>query len=487
MKKLLFLLFVAHAATAQPPTPAQVPAPAQVQQVIATANLPGIQLIYTHGDSTMAYNLGSIGAGSKQPVTTNTIFEAASLSKSVFAYIVLRLYDRGLINLDAPLLPLLGSYPRFDPNDPRYGRITARMVLRHTTGLPNWGDSAGARLLFPPDSTFSYSGEGYVFLQRVVEKITGKTLNELAQEEVFTPLKMTSTSYCWIPKFDSVSAFGHDSSQIKRHQNQNAAYSLLTNAHDYTIFLQALAAGRGLKPKTHRMMLAPSIAARWFNHPVTEATGNIAWALGVSIQHAEPEPYEGFPWYRPLGQAFWHWGDNGSFKAFYIVFPETHETLVYFVHDYRGLFVTQELYDLFFVKDAKKHPCWAIRWSGEGYSKPWSMDTLRTTAEKANFDPDTLRQLAGKPNFQLTENDLNEYGFLLMDESRLKEAAAIFKLNLRLHPESANAFDSMAEAYEKLGEKTLALENFKRSYELNPKNDYAAKHIKDLQSSLQSK
>src|SRR6202012_5345020 len=97
----------------------------------------------------------------------------------------------------------VGTYERFDSTDSRYAKITARMVLRHTTGLPNWGDDKGAKLLFTPDSAFSYSGEGFQYLQRAVEKLTGKTLNEVAQQEVFTPLGMANSSYTWMERFDT--------------------------------------------------------------------------------------------------------------------------------------------------------------------------------------------------------------------------------------------------------------------------------------------
>jgi CubicO group peptidase (beta-lactamase class C family) len=75
-----------------------------------------------------------------------------------------------LIDLDKPLLSYIGKYDRFDTTDARYNKITARIVLKHRTGLPNWGNEKGAKLMFTPDSCFSYSGEGFVFLQKIIEK-----------------------------------------------------------------------------------------------------------------------------------------------------------------------------------------------------------------------------------------------------------------------------------------------------------------------------
>jgi CubicO group peptidase (beta-lactamase class C family) len=441
---------------------------ARLMEISRAVNVPGIQLIYTKNNKTEEYDLGLSGNGSDKKVTTNTIFESASLSKCVFAYAVLRLYDRGLIDLDKPLLSYIGKYARFDTTDARYNKITARIVLKHKTGLPNWGNEKGVKMMFTPDSCFSYSGEGFVFLQRVVEKITGKPLNQVANEEVFGPLNMTGSSYEWTNKFDTVSAFGNSAEQIKRHSNQNAAYSLLTNAHDYTVFLQALVNGTGLKPETQQLMLEKATPGNWFNHTAAEATNHIWWGLGVGIQENEK------------GRAIWHWGDNGDFKAFYIVFPATHESIVYFTHSNKGLFIAPEVIDLFLGKQTT----WAIKWIGEGYDSPYTIKSFRAGLMKRGFDhtAEITKSLKRKDtSFNLSEHDLNEFGFILMQQDKNSEALEIFKLNISLNPKSGDLYDSLAEAYVKLGDKKLAAENFKRCVELNPKNDYAAEQLKKLQ------
>jgi len=340
------------------------------------------------------------------------------------------------------------------------------MVLSHKTGLPNWSRPGPAKLMFPPDSCFSYSGEGFVFLQRTVEKITGKTLNELATEEVFVPLNMTNSSYEWTNKFDTVSAFGNGARQVKNHSNQNAAYSLLTNARDYNLFLQAVASGEGLKPATHQLMLAKATAGNWFMHKPTEAMNHIWWGLGIGLQENEK------------GKAFWHWGDNGTFKAFYIDFPDRHESLVYFTHEYRGLFIVPEVIDLFMGKQTT----WAIKWIEEGYNSPYS--AYNAELAKKGFDnaAGILTELKQKDaGFELSEGDINEFGFILLAKQRYNDAIQIFKLNISLNPGSGNLYDSLAEAYVKTGDKKLAMENFKKCLELNPKNEYAAEQLKKLQ------
>lgn len=427
-------------------------------------------MVCIKGNKVQNVNLGVISKGSDKKVTSNTVFEAASLSKCVFSYIVMRLYDRGMIDLDKPLMDYIGSYDHFDPNDPRYAKITARMVLRHTTGLPNWGRGKYAELIFTPDSTFSYSGEGFQYLQHVVEKLVQKPLNDIAQQEVFTPLGMTNSSYEWTAKFDTMAAFGNSPDAVNNHKKQMAAASLLTCAHDYAIFLQALIAGKGLKPETQKMMLSTSSNADWFHETIdANVKKHISWGLGVGLQESE------------TGKWLWHWGDNGDFKAFYIANPEKKEILVYFIYSRWGLHVTTDILNTFFPKQS----WWPCLWTGYQFHELESMKAFWAKMDKDGYDhaSEIAKEMKQKDiSFNLPEDDVNDLGFILMRNDKNQQAVNVFKFNLDAHPNSARAYDSLAEGYEAAGEKELAIKNFKRAVELNPKNDYAAERIKKLEN-----
>ncbi|MBS1500596.1 MAG: serine hydrolase [Bacteroidetes bacterium] len=462
MKKLLTalaLLLICYQAFAQE---------RQLVDIIKPYGIPGIQLVCIKGNKVQNFNIGLISKGSDKRVTSNTIFEAASLSKCIFSYIVMRLYDRGVINLDTPLAHYLGSYDRFDPKDLRYAKITARMVLRHTTGLPNWGDKY-AELIFTPDSTFSYSGEGFQYLQHVVEKLTGKPLNELAHREVFTPLGMTNSSYEWTEKFDTTAAFGNSEDAVNRHKKQMAAASLLTCATDYARFLQAMLAGQGLKPETQKMMFTTQSNADWYKHDIdSETKKHISWGLGVGLQGNE------------TGKWIWHWGDNGDFKAFYIANPETKEILVYFTYSQWGLHPTNDILNTFFPNQT----WWPCFWIGYQFHELARMKEFWSRLEAQGYDHavDIAQAMKQKDSgFNLPEDDVNDLGFILMRDNQYKEALEVFKYNLGEHPKSDNAYDSMGQAYTGLGEKDLAIENFKRAVQLNPKNTWSAERIKKLQ------
>src|SRR5262249_29626119 len=146
------------------------------------------------------------------PVTDRTIFEAASLSKPVFAYAVLQLMNAGAVSLDEPLSRFL---PGHMAADDRASLITGRHVLSHTTRLPNWrSETRPLRTYFAPGERFSYSGEGFVYLQRVVEQIVGGALEGIMNRLVFAPLGMASSSFVWQDRFEQDFAEPHDSGRV---------------------------------------------------------------------------------------------------------------------------------------------------------------------------------------------------------------------------------------------------------------------------------
>lgn len=205
--------------------------------------------------------------------TVETIFSAASFSKTVFAYIVLLLVEDGIIDLDKPLQQYLDKplqeYPNYADlkGDKQAGLITARMVLSHSTGFPNWRfltNDGKLGFMFEPGSRFSYSGEGISLLQLVVEQITGKGLEELSQELVFEPLGMEHTSYVWQETFEANYAVPHDQYErarmIKRRQKADAAGSMQTTAGDYAHFLLGILNAKGKRKTSMNTMLNSQIA-----------------------------------------------------------------------------------------------------------------------------------------------------------------------------------------------------------------------------------
>jgi len=331
-------------------------------RLLELASVPGLALAVVNGGRVWRGGFGRAIEDPAQAVSEETVFEAASLGKPVFAYAVLRLADAGLFDLDRPLYDYL---PIFDANNSRMRRVTARHVLSHTTGLPNWRKQPGP--LEPatdPGKEFSYSGEGFFYLQRVIEVVVDKPFARFMREEVLDPLDMRQSSYVWLPEFESRMAAGYDG-QEKRldvqsaigrrtlviaqewgkplsewryedsaraiplvnpqwpvlpiYMDPNAAGSLLTTVTDYAKYLRRLVArppipGLELLEATRRAMVTPQVRLNSALH----------WGLGWGIQRDEH------------GEVLWHWGANNSFRNFVIADPANGRAIVVLTNSENG-------------------------------------------------------------------------------------------------------------------------------------------------------
>ncbi|MGH9751671.1 MAG: serine hydrolase, partial [Blastocatellia bacterium] len=266
-------------------------------------------------------------AGAKLDDTT--VFAGASLSKTVFAYLVMVLAEEGFLDLDKPiqqyLTKPLPEYPGYADlaGDNRYRMITTRMLLGHTGGFPNlrsMSKDGRLRIQFEPGSRFSYSGEGIGLLQMVVESITRKNLETLAREKVFIPFGMSRTSYVWREAFATNVAAPHNefewAADPDRPTIANAGGSLTTTAHDYARFLAGILAAKGKRRQSVENMLAPivRINSRRMFAPNSQADAgandaiHLSWGLGWGMFQT------------PHGQAFFHTGHSTSAQNYTVVY-----------------------------------------------------------------------------------------------------------------------------------------------------------------------
>ena len=278
--------------------------------------VPGAALaIVRDGELVYSKGWGVQRAGESSPITEQTVFPAASLSKPVFAYGALMLVRDGMLDLDRSLSDYLKE--PYIQGDDRLQKITARMVLSHTTGFPNWrpgfwtGSPKPLKIQFEPGTKFRYSGEGYNYLQLVVENITGKELDIYMRDAVLNPLGMHDSRFVWDETFKFKTAIPHNRwgrAVDKWHWQPDktmGAATLFTTIEDYARFLSAMLLTadsyehtanptQKLSPKYLEKMLQPQIE---INH-------QLAWSLGWGLEQHEKD------WF------FLQWGDNPGIKHF---------------------------------------------------------------------------------------------------------------------------------------------------------------------------
>ena len=305
----------------------------EILAIMERAGIPAISCAILDGSS-VAYlrTFGVKDTNSQDPADEETVFAAASFSKTVFAYLVMLLAEDGLVDLDRPLQEYLSrplpDYPRYADlaGDDRYRLLTARMCLSHTTGFPNWRfftEDGRLQFLFEPGERHSYSGEGIDLLQMVVEEITGQGLESLARDRIFEPLAMTRTGYVWQDGWRDNLALPHDPDQRPRPFNErheaDAAGSMATTAGDYAKFLAALLQAEGPRRATVDEMLkaqVPNRHAGMFGPPSRETSDayaaiGLSWGLGFGRLDCGD-----------LGRAFFHTGHDTGIQNYTVTYAD---------------------------------------------------------------------------------------------------------------------------------------------------------------------
>ena len=445
-----------------------------VPQLLKDGDVPGLSMAVVRDGAVFWHrSWGVKDASTGAPIDDETIFEAASLSKPVFAYAVMKLVDAGVLDLDTPIVHYLpGDYVR----DPRGSQITPRNALSHTTGFPNWRNNDELKMYTAPGERFSYSGEGIVYLSKAVENVTGKTLNVVMKEQVFVPLGMTSSSYTWQERFEKRKAIGHDAGgapeHLKRPPEANAAASLQTTVLDYARFLAAVLDGKGLTKKTWTEMLRPQIFLDEAcmncvsNKPSGRLSKEVAWGLGWGIQLTAD------------GKSIWHWGDNGDFHAHVVGLPAQRTGLVVFTNGEGGHGIIP---DVIAAALGGAQPAIAMldyeRWDSP--SRTFYKDVLaRGDAAVGDYEA----RVQQDPKAALAENQINRVGYWLLGQKRLKESVTVFEINVAADPKSWNAYDSLAEAQAAAGERDKAIANYEKSIALNPENRNGVEQLKKLRA-----
>ena len=258
---------------------------------------------------------------SKAPVDHDTVFEAGSVSKTVFAYVVLKLCEKKVLELDTPLTKY--TTERFLKGDPRLDRMTVRHILSHTGGFQNWRSPTDRlKIAFTPGERWHYSGEGYSYLQLVVTQLIGhinaqdcKTfedkltvcasdIDEVMKANLLRPFGMTTSGYLYA---EGMARPHNDKGVLDTTRKATpidaarygAAGGLNTTPTDYAKFLTAI-----LDPQPADTARLSSESLKEMVRPQVKVMDTLSWGLGWAIEHKTDG-----------SSLISHSGDNPGFKA----------------------------------------------------------------------------------------------------------------------------------------------------------------------------
>jgi CubicO group peptidase (beta-lactamase class C family) len=289
-------------------------------------NVVGLSLVVIReGKMSLSKSYGYADLASKRIVDEQTVFRAASLGKPIFAYIVVSLAQQRKFDLDEPLYTYLKE--EVVKGDPRSKIITARMALSHRTGLPNLdGRKSDIKFIFDPGTDFQYSGHAYLYLQKVIEKITGKHLNDLANELVFKPLKMADSSFVWQDKYrDRISSSYDISGGVFRSKEKPeigySAWSLFTSPKDYARFVIHIIDSSKAQDSVAAVMMKSQV----------DVARNVKWGLGWGLQDTIPN------------YSFWHWGSMAGFRHYVVGYPDEKMAVIVMTNSWKAFKMVNDI------------------------------------------------------------------------------------------------------------------------------------------------
>jgi len=445
----------------------------RIPEMMDSAGVPGISIgVVRKGKLIWSKNFGVTNKATHKRTTPNTVFEAASLSKPMFGYICMKLVEQGILDLDKPLTEYISKdsierlflYHKIVDN--RFYKITARMCLSHSSGLPN-GRYGYVSINFDPATDMHYSGEGISYLQFVVEHLAKKDLETLAKEYIFEPFEMKNSSYIWTEErfrdrtSDSHGSAGQAVVFTRKTFKPMASYSLITNGEDYGKFLEAMLSKKGLKSETFEEMWKIQSKAK------TNFLASMTWGLGMGLYETN------------LGRAFWHWGDLGTTKAYMIGIPEEKSGLVLFTNSANGLNMAYNLVEM--CVGGKKHDFFQVL-NVQSYDDPVNILYQRFSQGGVVSLLESYNYYKIKHKYRISQNLLTQVTQRLINLGRYQEALNIAKINVMEHPNNDVAHNVLGDAYLRLRNTQAAVGCYKRSCQLNPQGTYAKKQLTVLKA-----
>ena len=455
--------------------------PAKIQEILSLAHkyrqFNGTALVSENGKVIYKKAFGMANMEWEIPNTPETRFRLGSITKQFTAVLTLQLVEQGKIKLDAKLSDYLPDYRQDIGN-----KVTVHHLLTHTSGIPSYTGLPGffanvsrnpynvgdfvkkytsGDLEFEPGSKYAYNNSGYFLLGAIIERVTGKSYEQALKEHIFDPVGMKNTGYdhhdTLIPKRASGYAKKPDGYTNAPYLDMSIPYaagSMYSTVEDLYLWDQALYTDKLISAQSKELMYKPFLENYAYGWVVTNASFK---------QNDQPV------------QVIKHGGGINGFTTMIVRLVNQKNLIV--ILDNTSSPNLERLTDTI---------------ANILYDQPYELpkisiaSVLLKSINEKGIEAGIAEYRDLKKNqstiYDFRESELNELGYRLMGTGKLKEAVEIFKLNVEVYPQAFNTYDSLGEGYMNMNERELAVRNYKKSLELNPKNTNAVEMLKKLET-----
>ena len=437
----------------------------------------GSVLVAENGKVIFKKGFGMANMEWEVPNQPDTKHRLGSVTKQFTAMLILQLVEEGKLNLNVPITTYLRDYPKKTGDI-----ITIHHLLTHTSGIPNFTSFpdyqkdlsintyspealikifSDSSLQFKPGEKFSYSNSGYLVLGDIIEKVSGKPYEQILYENILNPLKMNNTGYDHHETILKNRASGYEKNENKfinaDYIDMSVPYSagaLYSTVEDLYLWDQAFYNETLLSSITRDLLFKPYIKARGGSY-------GYGWEVGK----------------KPIGNTsdsvivISHSGGINGFNTSIQRIPSD-KHLIVLLNNTGGAVLGE-------INTAILSILYGTSYEMPKKSVAFSLlDVIIKNGLTSGLEH--FKMIKNSDNYSLNEDELNSVGYNLLNADKVTEAIEVFKLNVEAFPKSGNVYDSLGEAYLVDGNEKLAIDNYKKSLEIDPTNTNAKNVLKKL-------
>ncbi|MYN41122.1 serine hydrolase [Duganella sp. FT109W] len=458
-----------------------------LKQTMQEQRIPALQVaVIRHNQIVKLDAFGTANVENAVPATRDSIFSINSCTKAFTGVAIMQLVEAGKLGIDDPISRYLDDLPA------AWRAITVKQVLTHVSGLPNiidskenpigdgsdasaWATVKTLPLEFPAGERFKYNQTGYVIIGKIIDKLSGQPFARFIEQRQFNVVGMPHTRFG-----DSSDVIPHSAGGYSYLRNENGewkpgdrlsaiyvtfpgyfrtAAGILSNADDIAHWLIALQSGKLLKNKSSLDVLWATVVLNDGKTGGMNALLNgsaLGWPVTTRAEHPAAGPI-------------------GGMRSTFFVYPKD-DLSVILLTNLQGANPENFADEVAAYYIPEMH-------ASNGFGLPPHIKTLRAALLRQGFEHAAAVYAdlkTANAAFHPSEEEINDWAYLLFAQKQSKQSIAVLTLNTELYPNSWNAFDSLGEILQKAGDKTKAIENYRRSLKLNPDNTNATAHLKEM-------